>query len=112
MAIDNLHARCEEGIRRIKEEAKRETEKIDRTQEKKKVEEAKTKKDKDMKDKKDLTPQQDEDDYIRKGSVLVFFIIFLGEKAIEKLKEIGAMMSDFQDIINQCREEERNKRRR
>ena len=75
MAIDNLHSRCEEGIRRIKEEAKRETEKGDRAQqEKKKQEEAKTRKDKEIKDKKDLTPQQDEDDYIRKGIFIIFFL--------------------------------------
>jgi hypothetical protein len=41
-----------------------------------------------------------------------FFSNWIGEKAIEHLKEIGAMMSDFQDIINQCREEEKKKKGR
>lgn len=91
MAIDNIHIRCEEGITKIKDGAKKETEKGDKIDAKKKEANVKTKKDKDGKDKKEGKQQEEEDDFMKKA-----------ERALDKLIEIGAMMSDFQDIIKEC----------
>jgi chromosome segregation ATPase len=103
MAIDNLHSRCEEGVVRIKEDAKKETEKAERghNEERKREEAPKPKKAlESTKTMKDPTTTE-EDDYLRKC-----------EKAIDRLKKIGAMMSDFQDIIKECRDDDKSKKKR
>ena len=66
MAIDNIHIRCEEGITKIKDGAKKETEKGEKIDSKKAQTNAKTKKDKDGKDKKE-GKQEEEDDFMKKG---------------------------------------------
>jgi len=88
MAIDNISVRCLEGIVKIKDDAKRETEKGEKIDSKK--DKANTKP-KDGKEKKEGGQQGEEDDFMKKA-----------EKALKKLEEIGNMMSDFQDIINEC----------
>lgn len=70
MAVDNIHTRCEEGIVKIKDDAKKEVEKVDKVEAKKDKTMTKTKKDKDGKDKKETTQQEEEDDFMRKGNFL------------------------------------------
>jgi len=94
MAVDNIHTRCEEGIVKIKDDAKKEVEKVDKIDPKKDKTNTKTKKDKDGKDKKEITQQEEEDDFMRKA-----------ERALKKLEDIGAMMADFQEIINECKKD-------
>lgn len=69
MAVDNIHTRCEEGILKIKDDAKKEVEKVDKVEAKKDKTNTKTKKDKDGKDKKETTQQEEEDDFMRKGNL-------------------------------------------
>jgi len=38
--------------------------------------------------------QEEEDDFMKKA-----------ERALKKLEDIGAMMSDFQDVINECKKD-------
>ncbi len=67
MAVDNIHVRCEEGIVKIKEDARKEVEKTDKIVDKKEKTNTKGKKDKDGKDKKESNAQEEEDDFMRKG---------------------------------------------
>lgn len=67
MAVDNIHTRCEEGITKIKDDAKKEVEKTEKIVDKKDKTNTKTKKDKDGKDKKEASAQEEEDDFMRKG---------------------------------------------
>lgn len=92
MAVDNIHTRCEEGIQKIKEDAKKESEKGEKIDSKKDKANPKTKKEKDGKDKKEVGNQEEEDNFMTKA-----------ERALKKLEEIGAMMGDFQEIINTCK---------
>jgi len=103
MAIDNLHARCEEGVNRIKEDAKRESEKAERGHNEERKREEAPKPRKPTEGNKPVKDSQvpEEDDYLKKC-----------DKAIEKLKRIGAMMSDFQDIIKECDKDEKSKKKR
>jgi len=73
MAVDNIHTRCEEGIVKIKDDAKKEVEKAEKVVDKKATGNIKGKKDKEGKDKKEATAQEEEDDFMRKGTII--FII-------------------------------------
>jgi len=68
MAVDNIHTRCEEGIVKIKDDAKKEIEKADKVVDKKDKGNTKGKKDKEGKDKKEASAQEEEDDFMRKGN--------------------------------------------
>jgi len=93
MAVDNIHTRCEEGIVKIKDDAKKETEKVEKVDTKKANTTIKSKKDKDGKDKNN-GGQDEEDDFQKKA-----------DRAVKKLEEIAAMMGDFQEIINECKKD-------
>jgi chromosome segregation ATPase len=73
MAIDNIFSRCEDGIKYIKEDPKKQQDENKKTEEKKKEEAMKAAK--SGKNPKDATPAEDVDDFNKKCKLMILLFI-------------------------------------